>query len=163
MARERKIEQHKDGCLINQFVSIQKASEILNIPKSDICSVLKGKYKQAGGYTFKYCVDDIDGEIWRYHKLGYMVSNLGRVQALNGVRSYGCITRLQYMRIQLGARKHFVHRLVLEAFIGECPEGMECDHKDRNRSNNRLENLHWVTQQHNRGRKRIRTIKSEAL
>jgi len=162
MARERKIEQWKNGILISQFESIQKAAQALKIPKSDICNTLKGNYKSAGGFIFKYCEDIIEGEVWKNHRLGYLVSNLGRVQALNGVRSYGCVTRLKYMRIQLGSQKHFVHRLVLEAFVGECAEGMECDHIDRNRSNNRLENLRWTTQKYNRGRKRVRTIKSDA-
>ncbi|MFN7318172.1 MAG: HNH endonuclease signature motif containing protein, partial [bacterium] len=46
--------------------------------------------------------------------------------------------------------------------VSTCPEGMECDHIDRNRSNNRLENLRWTTQEYNRCRKRVRTIKSDA-
>ncbi len=40
----------------------------------------------------------------------------------------------------------YIHRLVLEAFIGPCPEGMECRHfPDRNPANNNLSNLHWGT------------------
>lgn len=38
-----------------------------------------------------------------------------------------------------------IHRLVLEAFVGPCPEGMECCHKDGNRANNHLDNLRWGT------------------
>jgi hypothetical protein len=38
-----------------------------------------------------------------------------------------------------------VHRLVLEAFIGLRPEGLECCHADGVRTNNRLENLRWDT------------------
>ena len=37
----------------------------------------------------------------------------------------------------------YVHQLVLEAFVGPCPEGMECLHRDGNPANNRLENLRW--------------------
>ena len=49
-----------------------------------------------------------------------------------------------------------VHRLVLEAFIGPCPPGMECRHfPDRNPGNNRLENLRWGTRQENMDDKRI--------
>lgn len=36
-----------------------------------------------------------------------------------------------------------VHRLVLEAFVGPCPAGMEACHSDGNKINNRLENLRW--------------------
>lgn len=44
----------------------------------------------------------------------------------------------------------FVHRLVLLAFVGPCPEGMECRHfPDGNPVNNRLENLQWGTKEEN--------------
>ncbi len=39
----------------------------------------------------------------------------------------------------------FVHQIVLEAFVGPCPPGMECRHLDNNPRNNRLENLCWGT------------------
>lgn len=46
-------------------------------------------------------------------------------------------------------QNHYVHRVVLEAFIGPCPEGMECCHNDGNPQNNRLENLRWDTKTNN--------------
>jgi hypothetical protein len=42
-----------------------------------------------------------------------------------------------------------VHRLVLEAFVGPCPTGMECRHLDGDGTNNRLENLAWGTAKEN--------------
>jgi hypothetical protein len=46
-----------------------------------------------------------------------------------------------------GKRKeHKVHRLVLEAFVGPCPLGMEaCHYPDRDPTNNHVENLRWDT------------------
>lgn len=38
-----------------------------------------------------------------------------------------------------------VHRLVLEAFVGPCPEGMEGCHGDGDPTNNSLGNLRWDT------------------
>lgn len=38
-----------------------------------------------------------------------------------------------------------VHRLVLEAFVGPCPEGMETRHLDGDRRHNQLTNLMWGT------------------
>lgn len=43
----------------------------------------------------------------------------------------------------------FVHRLVLMAFVGPPPAGYVCDHKDGSPSNNRLDNLEWVTHKEN--------------
>ncbi len=38
-----------------------------------------------------------------------------------------------------------VHRLVLEAFVGLRPDGLECCHEDGDKTNNRLGNLRWDT------------------
>lgn len=38
-----------------------------------------------------------------------------------------------------------VHRLVLEAFVGPCPAGMQCAHNDGDPANNRRDNLRWDT------------------
>jgi hypothetical protein len=52
-----------------------------------------------------------------------------------------------YLQVYLGkdAGFEYVHRLVLLAFVGPCPDGMECRHKDGDKRNNRLSNLMWVT------------------
>jgi hypothetical protein len=48
----------------------------------------------------------------------------------------------------------FVHKMVLLAFVGECPDGMECCHNNGNASDNRPENLRWDTHhQNNQDRK----------
>jgi predicted XRE-type DNA-binding protein len=45
-----------------------------------------------------------------------------------------------------GKRKtSFIHQLVLETFVGPCPEGMEACHNNGIRRDNRLENLRWDT------------------
>lgn len=43
----------------------------------------------------------------------------------------------------------FVHRIVLEAFIGPCPPDMQACHNDGNRINNRLANLRWDSRKAN--------------
>ena len=46
--------------------------------------------------------------------------------------------------------RRYVHRLVLTAFVGPCPEGMETRHINSNdRSDNRLANLCWGTRLEN--------------
>jgi len=48
-----------------------------------------------------------------------------------------------YVRVRIAGKQLFVHRLVLEAFVGDCPDGMVCLHKNGIRTDNRLANLKW--------------------
>lgn len=60
----------------------------------------------------------------------------------------------------------FVHRLVLETFVGPCPEGLQCRHFDGVPDNCNLENLEWNTQsvnQRDRDRHGTRNSRSEKL
>lgn len=42
-------------------------------------------------------------------------------------------------------RNSYVHAIVLNAFVGPCPDGMECRHLDGDKTNNNLTNLKWGT------------------
>lgn len=42
-----------------------------------------------------------------------------------------------------------MHRLMLETYVGPCPEGMEGCHKDGNKHNNDADNLYWGTRKQN--------------
>lgn len=48
-----------------------------------------------------------------------------------------------------------VHRMVLSAHIGECPDGFVADHIDCDPSNNSLDNLRWVSKAKNFGRRKF--------
>lgn len=43
----------------------------------------------------------------------------------------------------------YMHHLILEAFVGPCPEGCEALHRDDVKSNNTLGNLKWGTRSEN--------------
>ncbi len=45
--------------------------------------------------------------------------------------------------------KLLVHRIILNTFVGECPEGMQGCHNDGNGLNNYLDNLRWDTASNN--------------
>ena len=56
-----------------------------------------------------------------------------------------------YVRFNLGrlGRMKSLHRLLLETFVGPCPEGMVACHYNGIRDDNRLENLRWDTMSNN--------------
>lgn len=107
----------------------------------------------------------------------YQVSDHGRVRTLNdrpgsragdGIMSPGHLPR-GHLRVALrrdGKRcDRQVHALVLLAFVGPCPEGMEALHKDDDPSNNALTNLRWGTHTENmadaRRNGRLRAVSPE--
>lgn len=105
-------------------------------------------------------------ESWRPvagYEGAYEVSDLGRVRSLNRLTSHGHNRRgvtlkpfpMQrgYMVVNLWwanqPRMWLVHRLVLAAFVGPQPVGMEALHGDGDPANNRLTNLRWGTHSEN--------------
>ena len=97
-------------------------------------------------------------EIWKdipnYEGL-YQASNLGRIKSLN-YRHTGKEKLLRllkhncgYLKVYLyanGLRQlYFVHRLVWEAFNGKIPEGMQVNHINEVKTDNRLSNLNLMT------------------
>jgi len=114
--------------------------------------------------------EQIPNENWRPipNWDNYFVSDKGRVLSTKQTkpkikaqtkRKYKkCKTeRINYL-IQLSSnnktKTYFVHRLVLEAFVGPCPVGCEASHLDGDSSNNNLENLKWETHKENMDRKK---------
>lgn len=59
----------------------------------------------------------------------------------------------------LTIRSALVQYLVLETFIGPCPSGMECCHRNDIKTDNRWTNLYWGTDQDN-GKDRVRNGRS---
>lgn len=57
-------------------------------------------------------------------------------------------------------RRHMIHKLVAECWLGPCPAGMEVDHIDRNPHNNHYSNLRYVN--HSQQMKN-RTLSSAAI
>ncbi len=108
-------------------------------------------------------------EIWRpvADAYGYEVSNLGRVRSWRrkGSRAGSALApEPKLLKTTPGAwgyplvnisrsgdkqKPVTVHILVLTAFCGPCPNGMECLHADGDRTNSNLSNLYWGTRAEN--------------
>lgn len=97
-------------------------------------------------------------EKWKNFMNGvYQVSNLGRVRKIYGYETprllkqsstndgYKCIGTW----FRGVSKRYLVSSLVAEAFIGPRPLGYEVNHKDLNKSNDRWDNLEYLTHQDN--------------
>lgn len=102
-------------------------------------------------------------EIWKPvvgHEGSYEVSSHGRVRSLDRIDAAGRQWPGRAMKFQAHQltghlelnltnngvhHKRKVHHLVLEAFVGQMPDGMVCCHGDGNPQNNMVENLRWDT------------------
>lgn len=112
------------------------------------------------------CTKLMTKERWRKIKgnPGYEVSDFGRVRSFWTKGRYAVIgtvptirktkpTRDGHLQVSFKVRRQrtyaYVHRLVLEAFVGPCPDGMEACHADDDPANNNLANLSWGTRYKN--------------
>lgn len=116
-------------------------------------------------------------EVWRsIPDFGghYEASNFGRIRSIDRVVEKECSgigaglckqhykgkilsqaksSKLGHLTVHIGVDKKrytvSVHRLVLTAFIGPCPDGMEACHNNGIAWDNRIENLRWDTHREN--------------
>lgn len=81
-----------------------------------------------------------DGQIYSHHRFElFPLKQTGHTQGYRQVN----------LKTDKGFRTRMVHLLVLEAWVGPRPEGMVTNHKNGDKTDNRLENLEYVTQTEN--------------
>lgn len=99
------------------------------------------------GHESLYMVSDL-GRVWSNKRT--ITRADGRTSTVGGRIIKGGTLPTGHRWVGLsGNRRQYVHRLVLEAFVGPCPDGMECCHYDDDPSNNHLSNLRWATRNEN--------------
>ena len=93
-------------------------------------------------------------EIWKdvvFEGYKYKASNYGRIELRSGTITYGSLTADKYMAFNTSNRKkRRVHNVICTAFHSPKPSPAHVvNHIDFNKSNNKPENLEWVTQREN--------------
>ena len=95
-----------------------------------------------------------DFPLYEVSNFGKIRSNMNRtIKLLSGYQRKGPSGKCDCLLVNLRKNKkstlYRMHRLVLDAFVGPCPENMEGCHNDGNPLNNNLENLRWDTHKNN--------------
>ena len=101
------------------------------------------EYRLVPDYGGKYRVGD-NGSMWsrRSNSKGLLPAEWKWLKGWPDKNGYPCVTLCKGKnRIKCGK----IHRLVLESFVGPCPEGCECRHLNGIPSDNYLGNLRWGT------------------
>lgn len=106
----------------------------------------------------KEIIINLPNEIWKDVCDGYKVSNYGRVLSLAKTtirgRKYDKILSASkkdngYYAVSINGNNEYVHRLVAKAFIDNPNNFNEINHKDEDKSNNKVDNLEWCTKSYN--------------
>lgn len=99
---------------------------------------------------------------WVDYRGLYQVSNLGRVRSLDRIVNHNYSKHLTikgkiikpysikgYLNISLSnngvVKKYYIHHLVAKMFIPNYTKRLEINHKDENKTNNKVENLEWIS------------------
>lgn len=101
----------------------------------------------------------MEKEIWKQVKgfEDYEISNLGNIRSYNKTSDKHIHKTIKINHTKEGyevitlskTRKYLIHRLVAETFIDNPDNKKEVNHKDLNKSNNKVSNLEWVSHSEN--------------
>lgn len=93
---------------------------------------------------------------------GYYASSCGLIKMKNSKGKSdrwrkGTTPRCGYIRMYLNGDHRQVHTLIAHTFLGPCPADMIIDHIDENKTNNRSDNLHYLSRSDNNKRSAKKT------
>lgn len=146
---------------VKKYKSLAEAARAIGVGESAISAVCSGKRKTAKGFFWSFTkMEEKESKVGEYRDIKgyngkYQISLDGKVWKKEHIDKGGRVMPSHYVSVSIdscgylycsleGERKR-IHRLLYEAFVGEIPKGMVIDHINRNRLDNRLENLRIVS------------------
>ena len=172
------LQYDKDMNLIKEWNNLQDIKRILKFEINTIRGCIRGIYKYASGYIWKYknprmeyIIELKDDEVFKNIGIfegkdfsNYEISNYGNIKSLTKDKYMITTVISKYFKANLinnFNKKQYsirVHRLVAHCFVeGRTKERNIVNHIDEDKINNYTENLEWVTTgeniTHSRGKK----------
>lgn len=162
------IAENVDGGDAHLFISALEASNFIGSTRSAVYDSIRFD-RELLGYKFDYDVSDeptcekrkvIGWDCYMVSKDGKIKGTLGgwRLGTRHGVNSgsdervYRRTDLTRYIDGKKDCKHKYVHVLVAEAFLGECPAGYQIDHIDGDTSHNDVSNLQYVSRSENNKR-----------
>lgn len=132
------------GVLLKRWSTIKETG----LKHSKIRECCLGKREKYKGFVWKYETEEFPGEIWGAAEVNgakIRISNFGRVVGPSGKISFGAITN-GYCIYMFRGKSARIHRLVAQLFL-PCPQNGQThiNHKNDVKTDNRAENLEWVS------------------
>ena len=150
--RRQIIQYSEDGQPIRVWHSLMDASKAIQGSHTGVVHACQNKtmYK---GYQWRYYDEMVnpENEEWKslvYDGVTIQISNFGRIRnAHNRIVGF---SKEGYVAVNIKNRSVAAHRLICMAWYPiENPELFVVNHIDNNSTNNRIENLEWITQGEN--------------
>jgi hypothetical protein len=169
----------KDNILVKEFININDAIKFISHSNgSSIRNVLKGLYKTAGNYTWKYkdeniieaknnmyieditdftslnIVNDIDFTNYHINKEGTIINTNYNNRKIKIFKNDNNYKRVFLYDKNKKKYQFLVHRLLAKIYLlnGDKyfnDKNFVVNHIDKNRENNNISNLEWITQKEN--------------
>lgn len=161
----------KETKLVSEFTNRKRNSDSLSVECRDCqkrfrhLRYMKNRTPVAPRRPIGQVIKPLKAEEWREVEGfdgKYQVSNMGRMAS----HAYGYWrilkprrtkrSQMEYVNLHRDGKHHTrkIHRMVLEAFVGPCPSGLEGCHGNGIPYDNRLTNLRWDTHSSNQLDKR---------
>lgn len=146
-----------EGNEIKRFLSIKEVEDEFEYDRSRIIKVCKGRGKTAYGFKWKYVNENIDkvdmdeksfdGKVYGDY-LNYLVSKEGQIYSKKTKKILKPVLNKNghcYVTFSSKQKKNFyIHVLVARIYLPNPDNYSTVIHINKNKSDNRLENLKWV-------------------